>query len=313
MIDERSGIGIQERPSSPERFGLEGEYRRCLKTLNRTGVVSLLPGTESLGVVGFDGKEYPVPSLQEVGSIVERNRELVVKKREQGFTRLQLTPFALPLSILTDRVGTNIQEHAREGKIFQAKHTSSDPDVPVRVNQDEPVWIWESLKDADLSGALVYFPTSFDETHHGLNKEQVVATPSLCAVPGWSISLVEADAFLAKKGRGKILGGRRQLETNHTPQEYLKQLSDSSYTGETGFTPEDLLTDFLTRLEETNQVSRDWDDSSATFLAGSYLTTEASVPFGHWGRVLVQLYLSADVPDYQDERWGSSSTVRLGL
>ena len=313
MFDERSGILTTERPSSPERFGLEGEYKRCLTTLNRTGVVSILPTTESLGVVGFDGKEYPVPSVQEVDDVFAKQHELVTQKTEQGFTRLQLTPFAAPLSVLSDRVREVLQKHALTGKILQAKRNTTDPDIPVRVNQDDPVWTWDPLKDADTSGALVYFPSSYDRNHHGLTKDALVTTPSFCAVPGWSISLVEADAFLAQEGRGATLGGRKQLETNYTPQEYLQTLRGSSYKGETGFTPEDLLIDFLTRLHETNQVSRDWDDHSASFLTGSYLTTEASVPYGDWYRGDDQLGLDTDPPDYCAERWGASSTVRLSL
>ncbi|MEI6309752.1 MAG: hypothetical protein WCP58_08940, partial [bacterium] len=38
-------------------FPVKREYARCLSTLHRSGILTLLPKSESLGVIGIDGKE----------------------------------------------------------------------------------------------------------------------------------------------------------------------------------------------------------------------------------------------------------------
>jgi len=41
----------------------EKEYARTITALNRTGNLTLLPRSESSGVIGIDGREYPVPAM----------------------------------------------------------------------------------------------------------------------------------------------------------------------------------------------------------------------------------------------------------
>jgi hypothetical protein len=42
------------------------EYARTIIALNRTGILTLRPQSENLGVIGIDGKEYPVPTQVKV-------------------------------------------------------------------------------------------------------------------------------------------------------------------------------------------------------------------------------------------------------
>ena len=35
---------------------VEKEYARCVTALNRTGILTLLPKSQSIGVIGIDGK-----------------------------------------------------------------------------------------------------------------------------------------------------------------------------------------------------------------------------------------------------------------
>src|SRR5260370_31811933 len=48
---------------SEQVFPVEREYARCVTALNRAGILTLLPKSESIGVIGIDGKEYPIPTL----------------------------------------------------------------------------------------------------------------------------------------------------------------------------------------------------------------------------------------------------------
>ena len=310
------GLGIRrEQAPKPEiPFAVEGEYRRSVRSLNKTGILSLLPESESLGVLGIDGKEYPMPTPEQVGELFEKNRELIANKQKQGFTKLLMTPLAMPVSLLVDRVGGAIRKHAQEGNIFQTKRHPDDPAVPVEVDSDEPLYMWQNITTGDETGELVYFPNTFTDTaHQGLTKKELVTRPDICAVAGWSIGLIEEASLQAKLGEGKRIGGRKQLENGQSPREYLELLKERGYHGETGWTPEDFLTNFITRLEETNQISNDWDDNNGVWLPGAYLPQEGAVPFGNWGRDVRQVRMYGYYPEGRSEYWGARSTVRLAL
>ena len=98
---------------------LEKEYARTITALNRTGILTLLPRSENLGVIGIDGKEYPVPTQDQLQEAFTRIKELVDRKLRQGFTQLQLTPIAMPASQFIDRVKTVVLKHPAVGKIIK--------------------------------------------------------------------------------------------------------------------------------------------------------------------------------------------------
>jgi len=297
---------------------IEKEYARTITALNRTGILTLLPRSENLGVLGIDGKEYPVPTQEQLQEVFTRNKELVDRKMRQGFTQLQLTPIAMPTSQLIDRVKTAVLKHAAAGKIIQTKQNPTDADIPVRVNTGEPIWIWDTARQAVDTPNLVYFPQAYtDRNHQGLTKEEVMQKTCLCAVSGWSVGLIEPIPIMPQQGQGKVIGGRKQLEAYSTPRDYLRTLSTPTYQGETGWTPEDFLTHFITQLETTNQVSHDRYDSNALWLLGSYMPNSMPnsllVPTGNWARDAGRrLYLSAHRSGNRLRAWVARSMVRLG-
>ena len=297
---------------------LEKEYARTINVLNRTGILTLLPRSQKSGVIGIDGKEYPVPTQEQLQEVFTRNKELVDRKMRQGFTQLQLTPIAMPASQLIERVKTAVLEHAAVGKIFQTKIHSTDADVPVRVNTRDPVWIWERVRQALDTPDIVYFPQAYiDRNHQGFTKEEVMQKTRYCAVPGWSMGLIEPIPVMPQPGQGKVIGGRKQLESYSTPRDYLQTLNTPTYQGETGWTPEDFLTHFITRLETTNQVSHDRYDINALWLLGTYMPnsmpTAHIVPVGYWSRDAGRkMYLSAHRTGNRLRGWVARSMVRLG-
>jgi len=165
-------------------FPMEREYARCMAALNRTGILTRLPKSESLGVIGIDGEEYPIPTQERVVELFDHNRELVGRKVPQGFDRLELTPLALPTPLLIDRMQAALLKHAAEGKIYQTRRVPSDPLIPVRVNPEKPVWLWETLRQALDTDELVYFPQEYSSNHRGQTKLEVVHNGQICAVPG---------------------------------------------------------------------------------------------------------------------------------
>jgi hypothetical protein len=309
-------IQLEGARPSEGLFPLEKEYARTITALNRTGILTHLPLSENLGVIGVDGKEYPVPTQEQVVELFAHNRELVGRKVPQGFDRLELTPMAMPTPLLIDRMKAVILKHTAEGKIYQTRRSPSDPLIPVRVNTEKTVWIWDTLRQALDTDELVYFPQEYSSNHRGQTKLEVVNNGCICAVPGWSVGLVESLPFMLQQGRGRTLGGRRQLEIGYSPREYLQTLQTEAYQGETGKTLEDFITKFLTHLETTNEVSNDRYDDNALWCLGQYVKIKYAelVPTGWWHRDFGRARLDAHRTGNKlcTRSWGGSSTVRLG-
>jgi hypothetical protein len=305
-------------PQSEQLFPIEREYARCVTALNRTGILTLLPKSERMGMIGTDGKEYPIPTREQVVKLFDHNRELVGIKVPQGFDRLELTPMAMPTLLLIDRMIAAIFKHSAEGKIYQTRYSPSDPLLPVRVNTEKHVWMWDTLRQAMDTEELVYFPQEYSGNHRGKTKLEVVNNERICAVPGWSVGLVENLPIIPQQGRGKTLSGRRQLETGSSPRDYLRTLQTQAYQGETGKTLEDFVTKFLTHLETTNEVSNDRYDNNALWFLGQYVkyvkhVKSDLVPTGWWHRDFGRARLDAHRPGNRlcTKSWGGSSTVRL--
>ena len=316
--EEINGLKPSKKTRTAEGlFLLQKEYARTITALNQTGILTFLPRSENLGVIGIDGKEYPVPTQEQLQEVFTQNKELVDRKMQQGFTQLQLTPIAMPISQLIERVKTAVLKHAVAGKIIQTKKNSTDIDIPVRVNTAEPIWIWDRVRQVVDTPNLVYFPQVYtDHNHQGLKKEDVMHETSLCAVPGWSVELIEPILIMPQQGQGKIIGGRKQLEEYSTPHDYLRTLSTPTYQGETGWTLEDFLTHFITRLEITNQISHNRYDSNALWLLGSYMPNSGEnrlkrlVPVGYWYHT--RLYLSVHRSGNRLRNYVARSMARLG-
>jgi hypothetical protein len=299
-------------------FPVEKEYTRCIKSLNLTGILTVLPKSGMNGVIGIDGKEYPVPTLGQVLAIFSHSKDFAIKKIHQGFKFLELTPMAIPISLLIDLTKAAIFKHASEGTIFQTRLSPSDNKIRVRVNSEKIVWVWDTLKQIIEKNELVYFPKEYSDNHQGQTKLEVINNENICAVPGWSVGLVENLPIMPQPEKGKILGGRKQLEIGSSPREYLRILQAKAYQGETGKTIEDFITEFLIRLETTNEVSNDRNDNNALWLLGQYVKyvkhiKSDLVPTGWWHRYFGRIRLDAHRPGNRlcTKSWGGSSTVRL--
>ena len=293
------------------------EYARLITALNQTGILTVLPRSERPGVIGIDGEEYPIPTQEQLQKIFTRHKGLVARKRRQGFTRLQLTPIAMPLSELVDKVEGAVRKHAAAGAIIRTKRDPGDADMPARVNAGKPPWIWDPVRQAMDTAGLVYFPQTYSECDHGgSSKEEVMRETRFCAVPGWSVGLIEPIPVMPQQGQGEIKGGRSQLEAFSTPRDYLQTLSTSACEGETGWTLEDFLTHFLTQLDTTDQISHDRSDGNALWLLGTFMPNPGQrgktnlVAVGYWDRG--RIYLSVHRSGNRFKMLAARSMVRLG-
>jgi hypothetical protein len=295
---------------------IEKEYARCITSLNRSNITVHLPKSGSIGVIGADGKEYPIPTKEKVTELFARNRENADRKVLQGFDSLLLTPVAMPTLNLIDLMREAIIKHGKERNIYQTRLSAYDPLMHVRVNKEKQVWVWETLGKAIETDELVYFPQEYSfSNHRGQTKSEVINNERICAVPGWSIGLVENLLIMPKQGQGITLGGRKQLEIGYSPFEYLQMIQMKAYYGETGKILEDFITQFLTHLEVTNEVSNDVDDKNALWCLGQYMKISYAevVPTGRWhrsiGRVRLDMHRTKNKQCTQN--WGASTVVRL--
>jgi len=303
----------------PEQiFPVENEYTRCVKALKSAGILTLLPESGCFGVIGTEGKEYPIPTKEQIVELFEHNSELVSRKLLQGFDCLEITPMAIPLEIIIERMKEAILKQAAEGKIYHARLSSSDSLTPVYVNKEKHVWIWETLKYAMDTDELVYFPQEYSDNHKGQTKSEVLNNKFICAFPGWSVGLVERLSVMPQQSSGKTLGGRGQLEIGFSPRDYLLTLRTKPYQGETGKTLEDFITKFITHLEISNEISYDRYDDNALWLLGQYVRyvnhlKSDLVPTGWWHRPFGRVRIDAHRPGNRlcTKSWGVSTIVRL--
>jgi hypothetical protein len=306
---------VKGAPQLEQLFPVEREYARCVIALTHTGILTVLPKSETLGVIGIDGKEYPLPTREQIVELFYHNRELVGRKVPQGFNQLELTPMAMPTPLLIDRMEAAIIKHAAEGKIYQTRRSSSDSLIPVRVNTEKTVWVWDTLRQALDTDEVVYFPQEYSSNHGGQTKLEVINNGHICAVPGWSVGLVESLPIMPQQGRGKALGSRRQLEIGSSPRDYLRTLQTKAYQGETGKTLEDFIIKFVIHLETANEVSNDRYDNNSLWCLGQYVEVEYAdlVPTAWWHRVFGRARLDMHRTGNKlcTRSWGGSSTVRL--
>ncbi len=302
-------------PQAAGLFPVDTEYARCVAALEHTGLLTRLTHSDSMGVVGIDGNEYPLPTQEQVGAIFAHNQELVGRKVAQGFDRLALTPLAMPTPRLIAQLEAALIHHAADGTIYRTRRAPADPAIPVRVNATKHVWIWEVVRQVLDTDALIYFPHEHVRNHGGLTKIAAIQAGRICAVPGWSVGLVESFPIMPPQGQGTTVGGRPQLEIGLSPREYLRALQTAPYEGETGRTLEDFLTRFLTHLETTGEVSQDVDDINALWCLGQYFKIPYAevVPTGRWVRSVGRVRLDAHRTGNKlcAQSWGVATTVRL--
>jgi hypothetical protein len=298
-----------EQKGSLETLKIKEQWNSQIKILSKLGILETFPESKELGIRGIDGKEYPVPRPDEITARLEKNKEMILVKMEQGFTKLVMEPFAYSFDKLLDKYKKTILEHHKNGKLLATKEKSDDPDEILDLDENEPLWIWEDgYNHCDTEDKMVYFPKEFSNNHGGKTKKELLSSD---ISTGWNIWLVEDMPNIPREGKGQEVGKRHQLETNKTPHEYLKLLqTDSKYKNEGGLTPEADVMYALMNLEEKNQVTNDHDGKgSISYQVGAYFLSSGVVPRSFWLRGGLRAYLDGPGPSGR----GSGCGVRVGV
>ena len=296
-------------------YHLEEQYTSQVKLLEQVGI--LKDGV----ITGIDGKQYLIPTLEQIASRLFERREELSTKHDQGFTKLLLVPFGMSLD--------NLREVLRQ---FLLDYKENNPSFDL--DTDRPLRIWEEgYQGADIgdSPKLVYHPQSFIQDGHGgktkmeilkTNYQLPTLTPTQSPFPGWTIHLFQPSnlesqdtetpigfALIPQQGQGTPQGDltpRPPLETGRSSKEYLATLQEAQnnpnhpYSQESGMTPEDWIMAFMTHLSETKKPLDDvWNPTnteSHCYLTGAFFPSSVFVPYVYWNRDNHQAGLSGNDP-----------------
>lgn len=311
------------------RLKVREQYESQKSIMARLGILEALSDGR-LGIKGIDGQEYPLPSYQEVSKRMVEKKEVLGTKVDQGFVKLLLVPFGMPLDKLVGIYKAALQKHFDENKLYYTKKDPHDAEEPLeRITQlhatEGPLWVWDQYNGADVNGKLVYYPKEFSAQHGAKTKTELLADGQ----HGITLRFLEDMPNIPCQGHGKTVGKsgheRAQLDTagtsitgyiesGHTipsPREYLKALqTEKQYQNEQGMTPEEQIMYALTYLEETNQVIDDYQGKgSISYQLGAYFPSSARVPGSYWVRGNRRAYLRGSVPGRRRDRYGARSAV----
>lgn len=278
------------------------------KTLQESNLIQEIPGTGQIGIKNYfpelikeGAPEYfPLPTMEQIKRALREEKELYNEKMEQEFTRVQIIP-VIPLRLMIQATEDTLK--ARPDIL-----TKDDKTI-----QAEPINRWEEGykykanegKGADETGELVYFPKKFDPNDHGgLTKQELLKKTLNTHTPGYIIELKQQDPLIPRATNDpteiakRTKAGRRQIEANKSPENYLKDLQDeqkkpnSKYQGETLITPDSRIIEFISQLKKGKLIG-DYQNGidSACLCLGAYFKNRDDAPSLLWIHVARQLFL----------------------
>jgi len=303
-------LKIKRKKEGEKSFELKEQYKDQIETMKKNGLIEKLPSGE-MGFVDINGDPRPIPTYEDILRKVEAKKELLEKKREQGFTQLLIVPFGMKLSDIVEKAKELIIKKHEEGNL---KGTNGDLlELKEEKGKKKPIFLAEEYKGGEVDigddSDLVYYPEKYDQENHGGKTKQEI----LKDTDGWDVMFIEDLPDLPAKGKGKTIGGRKQLEANQRPEQYLEKMqTDPQYVGESGMTPEAELVYFMHYLQKNNKVIDDWDGSGkANWNLAGYLKTSGGVCDSSWNRNARQMSLSWFNPSYHDDDFAVRASVRI--
>src|SRR3990172_7307067 len=78
-------------------LNLKEQYDSVTQLLERTHLLQELPTLKTLGIIGLDGQEYPLPSYRTLQERIQLREQALTLKANQGFKRLLIVPFGRKL------------------------------------------------------------------------------------------------------------------------------------------------------------------------------------------------------------------------
>jgi hypothetical protein len=288
----------------------EKQYQSQIEIFTGLGILKKLESGQ-MGIIDINGKEQPIPTLEEINQRIEAKQEILEKKQEQGFTKLLIVPFGMKLDDLREIYKKQILKHHKEGKLLATKEKEADRDEPLGLDESQSLWTWEEYEKADINNNLVYYPEQLDKDNHkGKTKKELL---NESVDNAWNIILIEDMPNIPAEGKGKTKAERKQFEANQTPREYLKTIqSDPQYQHEQGMTPEDQLIYSIIHLEQTNQVIDDYQGKGKiSYQIGAFFPSSVDAPSASWLRGSRQAALGRVIADDRGDNIGFRPAVKV--
>lgn len=218
------------------------QYHEQVSLLLNAGILKDL-GNGQKGIVGIDGVSYPLPDMITVRNEILKKKDIFETKFSQGFNKLLLVPYAMPLRQLYDGYK---QEFSKSlGDIDNSTQKVDRTDYVLRTSipqgLDQVFRGNFALLNGDVDGTLAYYPKEFSENHGGKTKQEILSQKRQDGVlPGWNIVFVE-DVDQIPEWSDKPIGGRLPICKDQTIDGALEKLKEPQYQSESGLTPEDAL------------------------------------------------------------------------
>lgn len=139
-------------------YHLRKQYDAQIMLLEQAGIL------KEGAIAGIDGKEYPVPTLEQIAErLFEHERELSIKP-DQGFRKLFLVPFDMSLDVLL----TTFKQFLRD---YKQSHPDFDLRTKTPLETSEGVYEGADVGDPPK---IFYHPKFFNEDHQGQIKFQIL-------------------------------------------------------------------------------------------------------------------------------------------
>lgn len=288
--------------SLEDKFELKKQYDQQFEILKETGIIKEL-SDGSWGMIDILGRKQTIPSYEEIKERMEAKTEMLDKKRKQGFTKILLVPVGMSLRELADLAAQLIIKKYKQGEVLGADGKKQ------LIDEQHPVDVMKAYEDADIDGRLIYYPKILTKEHGGMTKKELIEKNG-----GWQIELIEDLPDLPRKGHGRKLGDRKQLESSKSARQYLKLIQTAKqYLGEQITIPEDSLTYFMNYLFLHNRVIDDKYINRpmgvAPIDAGAYFVGTVDVPCTCWSNISGDYDLGGTGYEFKGEDSGVRTTV----
>ncbi|MFA6428488.1 MAG: hypothetical protein WCW02_02985 [Candidatus Buchananbacteria bacterium] len=306
LQDLQNELWLETPELTQENLKVQYEFQKDV--LIKAGLLKTL-STGELGIKAINNKEYPIPTLEQIEEMMLEKPEFFKTKINQGFIKLIMVPFGLPISSLIEAYDKALMEHHQRGELLdtQNKPLGLNKEIGKKFIDDDQA---KHYVQAEATGDLVYFPQKFSKTaHQGKTKQELLSTQA------WQVLLLEDLPNLPDQGQGKIIANREQPEASRSPNSYLKQLQiDLQYEGEQGLTPESWLVYALNHLAQTNKVIGSGESKygyMGCFLLNSFFKESGSVPGTYFRCGSAQVDLDQYAPNHPYSNYAGRFLVSI--
>ncbi len=227
---------------------LPKQYKKNTEILDELGLLENSKGERAIKSV--DGKTYSYPTVENIQKYFESMPNIEMK-HAQGFNRLLIVPFGLPIEKIGEAVSKNLIHGIRSGRYLTANGESFRGDA-----DEDMIMIARSILGERGWGDLKYYPDSFDQKKDsGKTKLEILGGgSSVQPFPGFHVLLLPETIEMPKEGEGKTVAGRKQFECGMSAEDVLESLkTDPAFKLECGLTIEDWL---LFLAAETRSTGR---------------------------------------------------------